>query len=369
MEKIFAEKVYTGEDVVNNQVITCSDGKIKAVQAGGPDEADRVAKCLAPGFFDIQVNGGGQYHFTANPDETCLADIDHLCVQDGTAYALPTLITSSPENIMKGIAAVRAYREKHPDSCILGMHLEGPFINVKKRGAHLPQYIQEPTKALVNEIIKQGQGVILQMTIAPEVFDQETLALLLASGIALSVGHTNATYEEATKAFDQGIQQVTHLFNAMSPLLHRAPGVVGAALDYQEVFTPLVLDGKHVDFAAARIAYKMKRDKFFLISDALFLGKQKQSFQWENFDAQLINDEYVNSEGNLAGANISLADAVRNAVNHLGATIQEAIEMATYRPAKAVNQIHRIGKIDLGYPARFTVFDDTLRDFQLVIAG
>lgn len=366
MEKIFAEKVYTGEELLENQLISCADGKIIAIQGGQPEEAIRRTKQIAPGFFDIQVNGGAHYHFTANPEEACLADIHERCIQDGVAYVLPTLITSSPENILKGIHAVRNYQEKHPDSCVLGMHLEGPFINLKKRGAHLPQYIQQPTKALLREIIQQGQGVLLQMTIAPEVFDEETLALLLASGIALSVGHTDATYEQATQVFDHGIQQVTHLFNAMSPFLHRAPGVVGAALNHPEVFTPLVLDGKHVDFAAARIAYKIKRDKFFLISDALFLGKQKRSFQWENFDAQLVNNEYINSEGNLAGANISLPDAVRNAVHYLGVSVQEAIEMATYRPAKAINQIHRIGRIAPGYPARFTVFDDNLSDFQLL---
>jgi len=366
MTKIFAEKVYTGEIVLENQILACANGKIYTINDGHREEADKVVTCIAPGFFDIQVNGGAVYHFTASPNEDCLRDIDHACFLDGTAYVLPTLITSSRENIFKGIDATRTYLQKHKNTCVLGMHLEGPFINEKKRGAHLSRYIQKPTKQLVKEIIEHGKGVILQMTLAPEMFDEEILRLLLDSGIALSVGHTNATYAEAMHAFNLGIHQVTHLFNAMSPFLHRAPGVVGAAFDHQQVFTPLVLDGKHVDFAAAGIARKIKQEKFFLLSDALFLRKEKHSFQWETFDAQLINDEYINSEGNLAGANISLADAVRNAVVHLGVSVQEAIEMATYRPAKAVNQLHSIGKIAVGYPARFTVFDENLSNFKVL---
>jgi len=364
--RIFAHKVFTGEELLEKQVITCVNNRIKTIQAGEIADASIAVANLAPGFFDIQVNGGEQFHFTANPDEDCLADIEKACLEDGTAYAFPTLITSSIENIFKGIDAVRSYRDSHAQSAILGMHLEGPFINLKKRGAHLPKYILKPDRKLVEEIVHYGRGVIVHMTIAPEVFDSDTLQLLLDAGIALAVGHSNATYNEATAAFNLGIHQVTHLFNAMSPFLHREPGVVGAAFDHERVFTPLVLDGIHVDFAAARIAHKIKKDKFFLTSDALFLRKKKQAFRWEGFDAKLINGEYVNSEGNLAGANISLADAVKNAVQQLGVSVQEAVEMATSRPAKSVNQIGHIGKIAPGYPARFTAFNNDLNDFKVL---
>lgn len=363
---IFAHKLFTGEKLLEKQVITCVNNKIKTIRTGEMADASIAVANLAPGFFDIQVNGGEHFHFTANPDEDCLADIEKACLDDGTTYVFPTLITSSIENIFKGIDAIRSYKKGRVQSAILGMHLEGPFINLKKRGAHLPKYILKPDRKLVEEIIHYGSDVLVHMTIAPEVFDRETLQLIADAGIALAVGHTNATYNEATAAFNLGIHQVTHLFNAMSPFLHREPGVVGAAFDHEHVFTPLVLDGRHVDFAAARIAHKIKKDKFFLTSDALFLRKKKQTFQWEGFEAKLINGEYVNSEGNLAGANISLADAVKNAVRHLGVTVQEAVEMATSRPAKSVNQIGHIGRIAVGYPARFTTFNNDLDDFRVL---
>lgn len=364
--KIFANHVYTGETVLEKQLITCEKGHIVAINQGNAKDADEVVEHIAPGFFDIQVNGGAAYHFTAHPHEDCLSDIEETCLADGTAFVLPTLITSSMDNILMGIESVKNYKKKHPQSGILGMHLEGPFINPVKRGAHLLKYIRKPERALIEEIIKYGKDTILQMTLAPEVFDQDMLALLQDSGIALAIGHTNASFEEANRAFDQGVKQVTHLFNAMSPFQHRSPGVVGAVLADERVYAPIVLDGRHVDFAAAAIAYKLKRDKFFLISDALFLGKKKAHFQWEEFDATLKNDEYVNSEGNLAGANISLMDAVQNAIKHLGASTQEAIEMATRRPAEAVGIHHRIGKIAPGYPARFTGFDAALQHARVL---
>jgi len=367
MKKIFAHRLFTGEQVLEQQIVTCQNGMVNSVEAGKPASDTLVVANLAAGFFDIQVNGGEKFHFTANPDVDCLVDIEQACLKNGTAYVLPTLITSSLSNVFKGIDAVRHYLDEHDASAIVGMHLEGPFINPKKRGAHLAKYIQKPDRKAVEEIISHGKGIIVQMTIAPEMFDDpDILQLLIDSGIALSVGHTNATYQQASDAFDRGIHQVTHLFNAMSPFMHREPGVVGAAFDHQNVFTPLVLDGKHVDFAAARVAYKLKRDRFFLISDALFLGMKKQRFQWEEFDARLIQNEYLNSEGNLAGATISLADAVRNAVEKLGVGIQEAVEMATSRPAKAVQQQH-LGKVEAGYPARFTTFSNSLDDFHVLI--
>jgi len=367
MQKIFAHRLFTGEQVLEQQIVTCQNGVIRSIEAGKPTVDMQIVANLAAGFFDIQVNGGEKFHFTANPDVDCLADIEQACLKNGTAYVLPTLITSSLSNIFKGVDAVRSYLDEHPDSAIVGMHLEGPFINPTKRGAHLAKYIQKPNRKAVEEIIHHGKEIIVQMTIAPEMFDDsDTLQLLIDSGIALSVGHTNASYQQAFDAFNRGIHQVTHLFNAMSPFMHRAPGVVGAAFDHQRVFTPLVLDGKHVDFAAARVAYKIKRDQFFLTSDALFLGMKKQQFQWEEFDAQLIHDEYVNSEGNLAGAAISLPDAVRNAVEQLGVHVQEAVEMATSRPAKAVRQQH-LGMIAVGYPARFTTFSDALDDFRVLV--
>lgn len=365
--KIFAKKVYTGNSVLENQSIYVENGRIAGIQpcSALPIAAPQVDH-ICPGFLDIQVNGGAHFHFTSKPDEACLRDIDEACIHAGTAFVLPTMITASFDHILRGIQAIQTYKLNNPFTSILGMHLEGPFLNPVKRGAHLIKYIQKPNRQTIEELLSIENGVIRQMTVAPEVFEDGDLQLLLDSGIAIAAGHSNATYEEAVKAFDAGISQVTHLYNAMSPFLHRASGLVGATFNKAEVFAPLVLDGKHCSFSAAAVAYKIKKEKLFLISDALFLGREKKDFVWEEFDAKLIDDAYVNSDGNLAGAAISLADAVRNAVQILGLSIREAVEMATIRPAMAVGLSDQIGKLEIGYPARFTIFDDRLENFKVL---
>lgn len=367
---IFAAKVYTGTSILENQLISILNGKISSITAADPAQAAMATsqvQNLAAGFVDTHINGGSQYHFTQQSGIKGVEDIDHSAAETGTAYTLPSLITSPIQNIKQGIRAIAAYRASNPNSGVLGMHLEGPYLNPLKRGAHILAYIKKPETAELVELIQLGKDTIKLLTIAPELFSDDQIKLLLDSGITISAGHSNATYAEANRAFALGIRLVTHLYNAMSPLQHRSPGLVGAAFDHSEVYTPLIIDGQHCDFAAASIAYKIKRDKLFLISDALFIGRKVKSFQWESFDATLQNEQYLNAEGNLAGATISLAEAVYNAVNEVGIPLQEAIEMATIRPAKAIGMQGAIGQIAIGYPARFTAFDDGLKNFRTIL--
>lgn len=365
-EIIAAAKVFTGTSVLENQLISIENGKIINIETGQPAIATRRVEYLAPGFIDTHINGGNALHFTQNAALEGVKDIDLSCHALGTAYTLPSLITSPKENIFKGIDAVKDYQARYPGSGVLGMHLEGPYLNPLKRGAHIEAYIKKPDTGELKELIAHGKGVLRLLTIAPEMFSSDQIELLLNSGITISAGHSNATYETATAAFELGINLVTHLYNAMSPLLHRSPGLVGAAFDHPSVFAPIILDGHHCDFAAARIAYKIKKDKLFLISDALFTSRKVKSFQWRTFDAQLKNDQYLNSEGNLAGAAISLGEAIYNAVNEVGIPLQEAIEMATIRPAKAIGMEKSVGQIAVGYPALFTAFDESLRKFEVI---
>ena len=365
-EIIFAAKVFTGTSVLKNQLILTEKGKVVTIESGRPESATLSVQNLAPGFIDTHINGGDQFHFTQNASIAGVADIDHSCASLGTCYTLPSLITSPIENIYKGIDAIREYKKQHPDSGVLGMHLEGPYLNPVRRGAHILAHLKKPVTAELKELIGYGKDSIRLLTIAPELFTPSQLDLLLDSGITISAGHSNATYEEAAAAFKQGIKLVTHLYNAMSPLHHRNPGLVGAAFDHPEVYAPIILDGHHCDFAAARIAYKMKGNKLFLISVALFTNRKVKSFQWETFDATLKNDQYTNSEGNLSGAAISLGEAIYNAVNEVGIPLQEAIEMATVRPAEAIGLQSIAGQVAIGYPAVFTAFDDELKTFKLV---
>jgi N-acetylglucosamine-6-phosphate deacetylase len=363
---LFAEKVFTGKEVLKNQLIQILDGQIASMKYAEPGAQTTKVANLAPGFFDIHINGGEKYYFTERADEGTIDDIYQASLKTGTAYALPTLITSPFENILKGIEATRSYISKNPKAGVPGMHLEGPFLNPIKRGAHLTEFVRKPTNQELDEIIRYGKGIIRLITIAPEMFTEEQIEMLLDSGITVSAGHSNATYDEAAKAFAKGINLVTHLYNAMSAFGHRAPGLVGATFDTASVYAPIIIDGVHCDFGAASVAYKIKKDKLFLISDALFLGEKVTEFKWGEFDAYLKNGRYTNSDGNLAGATISLPDAVRNAVQIVGIPLQEAIEMATIRPATVLGLDKQIGRIEVGYPAVFTAFDDNLEKFEVI---
>mgnify|MGYP001009135582 CR=1 FL=1 len=365
-QSIFAKTVFTGNEILKDQLITVENNKIIGIKhALSPDGASEVVN-LAPGLFESHINGGEKYHFTQRADEDTIDDIYQSGLTTGVAFVLPTLITSPQENILKGIEAVRSYQLKNPNSGVLGMHLEGPFLNPVKRGAHIAEFVRKPTNQDLEEIIRYGKGIIKLITIAPEMFTEEQLQMLLYSGIKVSAGHSNATYEEASKAFDQGVSLVTHLYNAMSSFGHREPGLVGATFDNKSVYAPIIIDNVHCTYAAARIAYKVKKEMLFLISDALFLNEKVKHFKWEEFDATLTQGKYINTDGNLAGATISLSDAIRNAVYEVGIPLQEAIEMATIRPAKALGLESSIGQIAVGYPATFTTFDDQLQNFSVV---
>lgn len=365
-KQLFAKRVFTGNEILKDQLITIENGRITAIDHQIQADNVNVVENLAPGFFDSHINGGEKYYFTQKADEETIDDIYQSSVGTGSAYVLPTLITSPQDNILKGIEAVKNYQQKNPDSGVLGMHLEGPFLNPIKRGAHLTEYVRKPANADLEEIIRYGKDVIKLITIAPEMFTEEQLQMLLDSGITVSAGHSNATYQQATAAFAKGINLVTHLYNAMSSFGHREPGLVGATFDSKDTYAPIIIDGTHCSYAAARIAYKQKKNKLFLISDALFLNEKVTEFKWGEFDAYLKDGKYMNSDGNLAGATISLPDAVRNAVNEVGIPLQEAIEMATIRPAKATGLSSQIGEIAVGYPATFTTFDDDLKNFSIL---
>lgn len=372
MNKAIANcKIYTGKDVIEDKVILVKDGVVVSVQSYIPDEytvIDLQDKSIAPGLIDIQVNGGEQIYFSQYPDERALFDMSVACRKYGTCFFLPTLISSPQKKILDAIDNVRDFIRQYPDKGVLGMHLEGPFISPEKRGTHSVHTVRKATDREIEEIAFYGKGIVKIMTIAPEMMTDVQMEILQKNGIILSIGHSNINYEDAQRYFDTGIRLVTHLYNAMSDFSHRAPNLVGAALDNDSVYTPLILDGHHSHFSAGRIAQKIKRDKLILTTDCAFLGRKMESFAWEDFEAFLDNDSYVNKEGHLAGSAISMAEAVSNAINYLQVSTQEAIEMATSRVARALNSEDRIGFIQQGFPASFFVFeeDDVMQGQSLI---
>ncbi|WP_035647469.1 N-acetylglucosamine-6-phosphate deacetylase [Flavobacterium sp. ASV13] len=360
--------VHTGEEIIENGVIVIENGKIISVQKEIPNDIEQIdlkGNHIAAGFIDIQINGGEQYYFSQTPNEETIQDIYDSSLKFGTTHVLPCLISSSKETILKGIDAVRDYKAKYNNG-VLGMHLEGPFLNPLKRGAHSIDQVRKPTNEELEEIIKHGKDVIKVITIAPECFTEEQLKMLLDSGIIISVGHSTITHKEAQFYFSKGINLVTHLFNAMTQFGHREPGLVGAVFENEKVYAPIILDGAHCDYAAAKVAYNLKQEKFFLISDATFLGRKVANFKWDNFDAHLENGFYRNEDGNLAGATISMKEAVQNAYNHLDVSADEAIKMANTRVASAIGMEDKIGKIKAGFPASFVQFSEDLSEIEVL---
>lgn len=360
--------VYTAAEIVKDLVVVCENGKIISLQKDIPADAEIIempGQNIAAGMIDIQINGGEQLYFSENPDAAALADICESSRKHGATHVLPCLISSPREKILHAIETVRNFKEKHP--MVIGMHLEGPFINPEKRGAHSAAVIHKPANAELEEIIKYGKDVIKMISIAPEIFTEEQLSMLIESGIVISAGHSNMNYEQAQFYFDKGIHLVTHLYNAMTQMGHREPGIVGAVFNNGNVYAPIILDGAHCHYAAAQIAYKIKKDKLFLLSDAAFLGRKKQSFNSPLLDATLVDGFYRNKEGNLAGAAISMIEAVRNAINHAGIPLEEAIQMANHRVAKAIRMEDELGKVEPGYPAAFIVFNNDFSDCKTLL--
>lgn len=368
-QAIINATVHTGDEIINKGAVIIENGKILSVQKEIPNDMETIdlqGKHIAAGFMDIQINGGERLYFSQTPTEETIQDIYDTSLKYGTTHVLPCLISSSQETILQGIEAVRNYRKKYNNG-VIGMHLEGPFLNPLRRGAHSIDQVRKPTNNELEEIIRYGKEVIKVITIAPECFTEEQLEMLLESGIVISIGHSTITYKEAQVYFSKGIKLVTHLFNAMTQFGHREPGLVGASLENDNVYTPVILDGAHCDYAAARLAQKLKQDKFFLISDATFLGRKVANFNWDNFDAHLDNGFYRNKDGNLAGATISMLEAVQNAYNYLNVSADEAIKMATSNVASAIGMEHKFGKIKTGFPASFVKFNSDLSEINILV--
>ncbi|HMR82709.1 MAG TPA: N-acetylglucosamine-6-phosphate deacetylase [Niabella sp.] len=360
--------IYTGDDIVHDKVLLIDNSKVIGLVDEVPASAaiyDAEGKNIAPAFIDIQPNGGYNLYFSKEVSEAALDDMYQASLDHGTGFIVPTLISSDFETILKAIEAVKTFRQKQPG--VLGMHLEGPFINVEKRGAHPAHIIRKPDDEELQTIITAGRDIIKIITIAPECFTEQQLQLLLDSGINISIGHSNINYDEAQYYFSKGITLVTHLYNAMTQMGHRECGLVGATFDNNNVYAPLILDGGHCHYAAARVAYRQKGDKLILLSDASFLGRKKQEFRWENLSITLMDGFYRDGNGNLGGAAISMVDAIRNAIIHLQVPVWEAVEMATSRVAKAIKMDERIGYIKPGYAARLVMFDNEMEQFETLI--
>lgn len=344
--KIINATIFNGETVETNASIGITNGKFTNDTSLAFDKViDYENDCLVPGFIDLQIYGGNGKLFSDAPSIEALQSLYAYSLAGGATSVMPTVATNSPEVIFKAIVAVKEYQQQKLPG-ILGLHLEGPFINQIKKGAHLEQYIVTPTLEFAKQITDAAEGVVKIITLAPECCDDKVIAHFVKEGVQLSAGHSNATQEEAINGFKNGIKLVTHLFNAMSPLNHREPGLPGAAFLNNTVFSSIVADGFHVDFDMIKLAKKLMCNRLFLITDAVTDTNGV-------YPHQLYNDRYILPDGTLSGSALTMLKAVINCVKKVGIEPGEAFRMASLYPAQAINMDDQLGKIKEGYTADY----------------
>ena len=353
-------------------LVTLSDGLIREVRAGEAPSPGMIAlSCdavLAPGFIDIQVNGGGGALLNDEPSEAGVRRIVEAHRRMGTTGCLPTLITDRTD-VIERLAAVARVALQIPG--VLGFHLEGPAINKARKGIHLESEIRMPNARDLAALKSFGGCGRSMVTLAPECVPSSLIDDLLAAGLLVSAGHSEATAVQIAQAADRGMTGITHLFNAMSQLTAREPGVVGAALDDQRLFAGIICDGLHVDPQSLRVAMRCKGpDRLMLITDAMpLVGTDQQDFTLQGRRITLQGNRLTGPDGTLAGAHLTMMEAVRNAVAMLGLGIADALTMASRTPASFLGLEAELGAIAPGYRADLVAFDSKFDVVETWVAG
>jgi N-acetylglucosamine-6-phosphate deacetylase len=320
---------------------------------------------LSAGFIDIHIHGSaGHDVMDATPE--ALSGIAKSIVQTGTTSFLATTMTMSKEAIERALVTVQNH--KHEDGAkVLGVHLEGPFINKSKHGAQNPDYIEKPNF----ELIEPYMDVVKMITIAPEVEGAEAFIRHIKEHfpkVLLSVGHSDASYEETKQSFTWGISHATHLFNAMNPLHHREPGIVGAVLENEQVSCEIIADLIHLHPLFFNMVHKLKKDKLLLVTDAMRAGCMKCGEYDLGGQKVVVKDGEARLEnGTLAGSVLKLNDALKNFYEHTDITLPELIAKVTSIPAEKLGL--KIGKLEEDYPADFVLFDEEFEISRTFVNG
>lgn len=288
--------------------------------------------------------------------------------KSGCTSYLPTLITSSDEDMRAAITAQREFEAQYANQS-LGLHLEGPYLNLARKGIHTESYIRQSDDDMV-DFICDNADVVAKVTLAPEQNNPEHVKKLAEAGIVVSIGHTNATYQEAREGFANGITFATHLFNAMTPMTGREPGVVGAIYDTPEVYAGIIADGFHVDYANIRIAQRIKGEKLVLVTDATApAGAEMTEFNFVGKTVYVKDGKCVGADGTLGGSALTMIEAVENCVKHVGISLDETLRMASLYPAKAIGIDHKLGRIKSGMIANLAIFDSNFKVLNTVVNG
>ena len=332
-------------------------------------QVDLEGDFLLPGFLDTQVNGGGGLLFNDAPTVETIATIGAAHRRYGVTGFLPTLISDDLAKVVCAIEAVDQAIETGVPG-VLGIHIEGPFLSERRKGVHDASKFRTLDEAALTLLTSSRRGRTL-VTLAPETTTPEMIGRLAGAGVTVAAGHTNATYERLIEALSAGVTGFTHLFNAMSPLANREPGAVGAALDHQDSWCGVIIDGRHIHPAALRIAFRAKRhDRFMLVTDAMpSVGMVDKNVTIQGRPIRVVNGVCVDENGTLAGSDLDMASAVRNAVELTGLDLADAAAMASTNPAAFLGLGKELGRIAPGYRANLTLLDRGLKATRTWIDG
>lgn len=373
--------IYTGHERLENHAVIIEGELIK--QICSVDELPTEITChdlngaiLSAGFIDLQVNGCGGVQFNDNYENVSIENLEIMQQsnqQTGCTSYLPTLITCSDELMKHGIDVMSQYLKTNKNQA-LGLHLEGPYINLIKKGTHNPEFIRQPSAEMIDYLTAHASA-ITKVTLAPEIVDKQFIRQLTDAGIVVSAGHSNATYEEARQGFQAGIRFSTHLFNAMPYISGRGPGLVGAIYDTPEVYAGIIADGLHVQWANIRSSKQLKGDKLILVTDATApAGLDPKTNEMDHFifagkTIYYRNGLCVDENGTLSGSSLTMIGAVKNSVEHVGIALDETLRMATLYPARAIGVEERLGSIEPGKVANLTAFSNDYRVLATFVNG
>lgn len=364
--------IYTTQAVLTSHAVVIDKDMIKSIEPISTLPAqlrkiDLNGANLSPGFIDLQLNGCGGVMFNTQIAEQTLAIMQAANLKSGCTSFLATLITCVDEDIKQAVKVTRHFIAKNA-SQVLGLHLEGPFLSREKKGIHNAEFIRQPDAQLM-EFICSNADIVRKITLAPENTPLSVIKQLSEAGIVVSIGHSNATYTQAKTAIESGASCATHLFNAMSPMTGREPGVVGAVFD-NNIYAGIIVDGFHVAYENVRIAKKILGEKLLLVTDATApAGADIKQFDFVGTRVYYKEGKCVAADGTLGGSAVTMIASIEQCVKLVGIDLAEAIRMATLYPAKVISATDKLGSIAVGKLANLAVFTNDYKMVASVVNG
>lgn len=366
--------IYTAFEVLYGHAVIVENDKIAAIvrEENLPKDIqciDLQGQNLTAGFIDLQLNGCGGVMVNEEPTVKTLEIMQETNLRYGCTSYLPTFITSSDEGMKSAVKMMRDYLAKHQNQA-LGLHFEGPYLSLAKKGVHQPEYIREISTEM-KDFLCDNADVITKITLAAENPTAEYIPEFVQKGIVISLGHSNATYDVAKQAIAKGARFATHLHNAMSPISSgRDMGVVGAVLDSDEVYAGIIVDGMHVTYGNIKIDKLAKGDKLCIVTDAVApAGTDMEEFTFVGKTVYVRDGKCFDANGTLGGAAITMIESVRNAVKEVGISLEETLRMCNLYPARAIGVDDKLGSIEVGKIANLTVFTNDFKVTGTAVNG